>query len=337
MEDDSSDYSSSSDDIYEKSSDEYEEPLVPQRPPILRNRKEIPENSNDGKKDDSGDSAQTSQQLPTLNSGNADSSAQKCVVISEKSDCTSTQTDQSPVKVLSVEENSRNIEPGNTLNNFLEICTKRLPDDDDLPPEINDDAMVTSGFQDTSAKSCLGDSSEKETCSLKSGDMGDTKYKEITEEPEELGTKSANTEGGKTDCSTAGSKIAAVIPGLQEIQEGLIKDADDVASDQTDADVPVKNVEENVEETPAGDVEMLRTEGLIDNSTNPQDGSAECGNKASEISVGNENGNSTQEAGKSSPDDLLKKETEDTKEPEQEPAPAVTNHSAETENQSDKK
>lgn len=320
--------------------------MVPQRPPISQKPKEIPQNSNEGKKDDCGNSAQASQQQSTLNSGNADSFSQKCDVVSEKSDCTSTKSDQSAVKVLNVEENSKNNEPGNTLNNFLEICTKRLPDNDDLPLEINDEVMVPGGFQDTKVKSCMPESPNKESSSPKKSEMGDTKYKEITEEPEERIAKSGNSGCEKTDCSTLGSKNAADIPGLQEIQEGLIKDADGITNDQTgDAEfkyVSVKceeNVQENVEQSPAENVEILRPDETSSHDpTNSQNGSAECGDTPSEISVGNESTGLPPETGNSSLEDLPKKETEDKNEElKQELTSTIKENSAETENQLDKK
>ena len=317
--------------------------MVPQRPPISQKPKEIPQNSNDGKKDDSGNSAQASQQQSTLNSGNADSFSQKCDVVSEKSHCTFTKSDQSVVKVPNVEENSKNNEPGNTLNNFLEICTKRLPDNDDLPLEINDEVIVPGGFQDINVKSSMAESPGKESSSVKKSDMGDTKYKEITEEPEEQIAKSGNSGCEKTECSTPGSKNAADIPGLQEIQEGLIKDADDVTNDQTgDAefkDVSVKYEEENVEQSPAEDAEILRPEETSSHDpTNSQDGSAECADIPTKISVGKESKSLPPETGNSSPEDLPQKETEGkNKELKQELTSMITENSAETENQLDKK
>ena len=315
--------------------------MVPQRPPISQKPKEIPQNSNDGKQDDSGNSAQASQQQSTLNSGNAGSFSQKCDVVSEKSDCTSTKSDQSVVKVLNVEENSKNNELGNTLNNFLEICTKRLPDNDDLPLEINDEVIVPGGFQNTNVKSSMAESPSKESSSVKKSDMGDTKYKEITEEPEKQIAKSGNSGCEKTDCSTPGSKNAADIPGLQEIQEGLIKVADDVTNDQTDdaefKDVSTKyeeNAQENVEQSPTGDAEILRPEETSrHDSTNSQDGSAECADTPSDISVGKESKILPSEAGNSSPEDLPTKE-----ELKQKLTSTITENSAKTKkNQLDKK
>ena len=348
VEGDSSDSLSSSD-TYSLSSDdeaEYMKPAIPARPPISQNQGEISGNNEtkqEGKKDESSNlgSEQASLEQSESNSGKTDSIPPKCEMDSEKSDGTSHKSNQNSEKIPSrVEGNCENVESGNTLNNFLEICTKSLPHDA-LPVEINEEVMVPGGFQDTNLKISMAESSGKESSSSKGSDMGETKYKEITEEPEEV-SKSGDADCDNTDRGTAGRENASLIPGLQEIQEGLIKDDDDVINDQK-GDVSVKpeeNIKGNPEETLAGNVEILATEtttSLENDTTNLQDGLVECGDTSSDTEI-SPNIISPQETRENSSDVLPQKETDVKTEGEnqqvrQELSSADKNISAETENQ----
>ena len=326
---DSSDSMSSSDDTYSFSSDdeaEYVKPVVPQRVRISQSQRDVSGNNSEakqeGKKDDSSnlDSEQASGSQFKSNSGENDSISQKSELVSEKPDSTSQKGDQSSRKAHNVEGSLENVEPGNTLNNFLEICTKRLPPDDVLPEEVNDEAIVPGGFQGTNLKNSLAERAGKESSSSKGSDMGDTKYKEITEEPEEQDAKGENTACENTESGTAGSENAAVIPGLQEIQEGLINDYDAINNQKDDIglkqDVSVKHEEivaDNPEGSPTGNVEILATEISIENdATNLSDGLVESGGTPgnTEISPGSKNKILPQETGENPSEDLPRKETD---------------------------
>jgi hypothetical protein len=282
-EEDSSDSMSSSDDTYSFSSDdeaEYVKPVIPQRPCIPLHPKDIPgtssEAKHEAKKDDSGivDSGHASEDQVHSNSGKTDAIAPKCEVVSEELGANSRNCDQSS-------EKTRDVEPGNTLNNFLEICTKSSPNESILPEEINEEVSVPGGPQSTDIKISTKESTDtdKESSSSKESDMGETKYKEITEEPEEELAKSENTSCENTDCGTVSSEsTTAVIPGLQEIQEGRINDQDVIDSQDDDVrmnnDVSLKNekiIEENLEEAPAATDTVTSSENDV---TELQDGLA---------------------------------------------------------------
>ncbi len=356
---DSCDSMSSSDDTYSFSSDdeaEYVKPVVPQRVRTSQNQRDVSGNNSEdkqeGKKDDSSnlDSEQASGSQFKSNSGKNDSISQKSELVSEKPESTSQKGDQSSRKAHNVEGSLENVEPGNTLNNFLEICTKRLPHDDILPEEVNDEAIVPGGFQGTNLKNSLAESAGKESSSSKGSEMGDTKYKEITEEPEEQDAKCENTACENTDCGTAGSENTAVIPGLQEIQEGLINDYDAINDQKDDIrlkqDVSVKHeqiVADNSEGSPAGNVEILATEtttSIENDTTNLPDGLVEGGGTSSntDISPGSKNMILPQETGENPSEDLPPKETDvrtegESEEVRQEMSSTDKEISAETENQ----
>ena len=258
-EEDSSDSLSLSDDTYSFSSDdedEYVKPTIPQRPRISENAKDISGTSSEakqeGKKVDSGnlDSDKASEDQIESNSGKTDLIAQKCEAVSEKHDGSNSQ------KFDQGSEKAQHVETGNTFNNFLEICTKSLPHESILPQEINEEVMMSGGLQSTNSKISTKESTSEKSSSSKESDMGETKYKEITEEPEEEVTKNGNTNCENADCEAVGS-ATAVIPGLQEIQEGLINDYDAINGKKDDVRLndavslkPEEIVGDNVEDHP---------------------------------------------------------------------------------------
>ena len=255
VEEDSSDSLSSSDDTYSFSSDdeaEYVKPTIPQR----QNPKDISGTRSgakqEGKKDDSGnlDSEKASEDEIKSNSAKTDLIAQKCEVVSEKHNGSNSQ------KFDQGSEKAQNVEKGNSFSNFLEICTKSLSHESILPQEISEEVMISGELQSTYSKISTTESTGEKSTSSKGSDMGETKYKEITEEPEEEVTKNRNTNCENADCEAVAS-ATAVIPGLKEIQEGLTNDYDVINGKKDDIRLndavslkPREIIVDNVEDHP---------------------------------------------------------------------------------------
>ncbi|XP_028392948.1 tyrosine-protein phosphatase non-receptor type 23-like [Dendronephthya gigantea] len=299
--DSSSDYSTSSSDSCSFLSDDEAElamkPTVPQRPHISQKPREIPGNSSDGKQENKGqdsENLESRNELPsTSNSGERDPSSQTHEGFSEKSVDTSQKCDQSSEKS---QNDSEKIEQGNTLNNFLEICKKSPPDNEILPEVINKDGVVPGGFQETdSVKVSTDENSGKESNSSEKSEMGETKYKEITEEPEEQIANGEITDSTNADCGTLGCESAAVIPGLQEIQ-GVVEDDNDKAvagDDEAKSDVPSEKTDDKPQDTPVEEIVGEILEGAtVDvekgKASRVDDHVLECEALKTEISPGDE-------------------------------------------------
>ena len=245
-------------------------PIVPERPRSSQNQRDFPGDNSEakpeGEKDNMGtEDSKKPQEQSDSNSGKTDPVSPKCDSVSEKPDETSQKNDQNSENVQNVEGSIGNAELGNTLNNFLEICTKSMPDSDNFSEEISGEIMVPGDVQDNDTDIAEAESSGKESSSSEGSGMGETKYKEITEEPEEPIADGGNPDRENKDCGSAGSENAAIIPGLQEIQEGLVKDDDDAIKDEMklDGDVSVKHgesLEDKSKEAPPEKVEIIPTE-----------------------------------------------------------------------------
>ena len=304
---DSSDYSSTSSDSCSLLSDDETEiatkPTVPQRPRIFEKPREVPGTSSDGKQENKGHDPENLESredlLSTSNSEECDPSSQKRVGLSEKSVDTSEKCDKNSKKCHNDTENFDKVEQGNTLNNFLEIRKKSPQDNEALPKVINKDAVVPGGFQETdSVKVSTDKNSGKESNSSDKSEMGETKYKEITQEPEEQAADGEITDSTDANCGTLGCENVAVIPGLQEIQEVVEGDDDD--DDDNDEvitgddgvkseDFPVEKTEDKIEETPVEEVLKEATVDIEkDKACQDNDAIVECEALKTEISPGDE-------------------------------------------------
>lgn len=262
---------SSSDDSSSISSEDEEfelPPALPKRPPNYQDRGNNLGNS-DETRPDSGSNL--------TNCSNMDSRSQTDDFVSKNSGDSSQKSYQNSA---AIDKNAESAVPGNTFNNFLEICTKSLPRECVSPKEVNQEATVPGGLQEKA----------EESSSSRGTDMGGTKYKEITEEPDEpQGGENADTECGNAGGESAGRDNAADIPGLQEIQEGLIEDDDDVAdTPKHQSSVSLKHdnniLQGNLQGTLLKNVEIVSTETStsIENDTGElQDVLIECKNTPS--------------------------------------------------------
>ena len=108
-------------------------------------------------------------------------------------------------------------ESGNTLNDFKEIRTTGFSNDDESLRKTEEDARAEMEFggKEEGGKA-LKETPQDASSSKEAADMGETKYKEIIEEPEKDSVTSEST---------------SIIPGLQEIQEGHVKGSRDNAAE----------------------------------------------------------------------------------------------------------